>query len=51
MVTLGIDAFDWKDEITSWKKETKEDVIVDLTLEIDRISDSAIYKFLTDWSF
>ncbi len=48
---MGIDAFDWKDEITSWKKETKEDVIVDLTLEIDKNSDSAIYKFLTDLIF
>ncbi len=48
---MGIDAFDWKDEITSWKKESKEDVSVDLTLEIDKISDSAIYKFLTDLIF
>ena len=48
---VGFDAFDWKDEITSWKKESKEDINVDLTLEIDKISDSAIYKFFTDLIF
>lgn len=48
---VGFDAFDWKDEITSWKKDFKEDINVDLTLEIDKVSDSAIYKFFTDLIF
>lgn len=48
---LGFDTFDWKDEVTSWKKDTKEDVEIDLTLEIDKFGDSAIYKFFTDLIF
>lgn len=48
---MGVDTFDWKDEMTSWKKDSKEDVVIDLTLQIDKYSDSAIYKFLTDLIF
>lgn len=48
---LGFEGFDWKDEITSWKKETKEDISINITLEIHKDSDAAIYKFLTDLIF
>ena len=48
---LGFEGFDWKDEITSWKKDTKEDISINITLEIHKDSDAAIYKFLTDLIF
>lgn len=48
---LGLDAFDWKDEITSWKKDSKEDICIDLTLEIDKNGDSSIFKFFTEFIF
>lgn len=43
---LGLEGFDWKDEITSWKKDTKEDISINITLEIHKDCDAAIYKFL-----
>lgn len=48
---LGFDAFDWKNEVTSWKKDLKEDVSIDLILEIDKHKDSAIFKFFTNLIF
>lgn len=48
---LGLEGFDWKDEITSWKKDTKEDISINITLEIHKDRDAAIYKFLTDLIF
>jgi len=48
---LSIGAFNWNDEITSWKKDLKEDITIDITLEIDKKMDSAIHKFLTDLIF
>ncbi len=48
---LGMDAFDWKEDITGWKKEGKEDLTISLYIEIDKTLDSSIYKFLTDLIF
>ena len=48
---LGFEAFNWKDEVTSWKKEKNEDIQVNLTLELDKNSDSAIFKFFTSLIF
>ena len=48
---LGLEGFDWKDVITSWKKDTKEDISINITLEIHKDCDAAIYKFLTDLIF
>lgn len=48
---MGFDAFNWKDEVTSWKKEAEEDIQVNLTLELDKNSDSAIFKFFTNLIF
>ncbi len=31
--------FDWKDEITSWKKDSKEDIYVGIELEIHKDCD------------
>lgn len=48
---LGVDAFDWNEDVTSWKKGSKEDLTVSLYLEIDKELDSSIYRFLTDLIF
>lgn len=48
---FGIEGFDWNDDVTSWKKETKEDISLKLTIEIHKDSDAAIYRFLTDLIF
>ncbi len=40
---------DWKDEITSWKKDSKEDLFVCVELEIHKDCDSSIYKFFTEF--
>lgn len=47
-ITMGIGSFDWKDEITTWKMDQKNDISIDLIFEIDKQADSAIYKFITD---
>lgn len=47
----GYRGIDWKDDVTSWKKETKEDISLDITLEIHKESDAAIHKFLTNLIF
>lgn len=43
--------FDWKDEITSWKKDSKEDIYVGIELEIHKDCDSSIFKFFTEFIF
>lgn len=48
---FGVEGFDWNDDITSWKKETKENISLKLTIEIHKDSDAAIYRFLTDFIF
>ena len=48
---FSIDAFEWNDEVTSWKKETKADISINITLEINKNADAAIYKFLTNLIF
>lgn len=42
---------DWKDQITSWKKDSKEDVAISIELEIHRDGDSSIFKFFTEFIF
>ena len=42
---------DWKDEITSWKKDSKEDICVGIELEIHKDCDSSIFKFFTEFIF
>ena len=48
---FSIDAFEWNDEVTSWKKESKADISINITLEINKNADAAIYKFLTNLIF
>lgn len=48
---FGVEGFDWNDDITSWKKDTKENITLKLTIEIHKDSDAAIYRFLTDFIF
>lgn len=40
---------DWKDQITSWKKDSKEDVAISIELEIHKDGDSSIFKFFTEF--
>ncbi|MDR0768218.1 MAG: ATP-binding protein [Methanosarcinales archaeon] len=49
--SMSIGSFDWNDEITGWKRESKEDISIDLAFEIRKEIDSAIYKFITDLIF
>ena len=46
---LGISNFNRKDEITSWKTETKEDIVISATFEISNDTDTEIYKYITDF--
>ena len=48
---FGVESFDWADDVTSWKKETKEDIVINLAIEIHKEVDAAIYRFLTDLIF
>lgn len=48
---LGMEGFDWNDDVTNWKKAQKEDIRIELSIEINRDSDTAIYRFLTDFIF
>ena len=48
---FGIESNDWKNDITSWKIDRKEDILIEMSLEINRSSDAAIYKFLTSLIF
>ena len=46
---FGNSGMDWKDEVTSWKKDSKEDIYVCIDLEIHKDCDSSIYKFFTEF--
>lgn len=48
---FGNSGLDWKDEITSWKKDSKDDIFISIEIEIHRDSDSSIYKFFTELIF
>ena len=48
---FGMEGFDWNDDVTNWKKTSKEDIIIELSIEIYKESDAAIYRFLTDFIF
>lgn len=48
---FGMEGFDWNDNVTNWKKTSKEDIIIELSIEIHKESDAAIYRFLTDFIF
>ena len=48
---FGMEGFDWNDDVTNWKKTSKEDIIIELLIEIYKESDAAIYRFLTDFIF
>lgn len=48
---LSVDAFEWNDEVTSWKKESKAEIAINITLEVSKHADAAIYKFLTNLIF
>lgn len=46
---MGISGFNWKDEVTSWKAESKEDIIISATFEVGKETDTEIYKYITDF--
>ena len=48
---FSVDAFEWNDEVTSWKKESKAEIAINITLEVGKHADAAIYKFLTNLIF
>ena len=48
---FGMEGFDWNDDVTNWKKTSKEDISIELSIEIHKESDAAIYRFLTDFIF
>lgn len=48
---LGMDGLDWNDDITSWKKDNKEDIKIELSIQIHRDNDATIYRFLTEFIF
>lgn len=48
---LGVEGFDWNDDVTSWKKDSKEDISLNLEIEIHRDSDASIFRFFTDLIF
>lgn len=48
---FGVEGFDWNDDVTSWKKDAKEDISLKLIIEIHKDTDAAIYRFLTDLIF
>ena len=39
--------FNWKDEVTSWKSESKEDLSLAIEFKISKETDTEIYKYLT----
>ena len=39
--------FNWKDEVTSWKSESKEDISLAIEFKISKETDTEIYKYLT----
>ena len=46
---MGISDFDRKEEMTSWKTETKEDIKITALFEISSATDTEIYKYITDF--
>ena len=46
---MGISDFDRKEEMTSWKTETKEDIKISATFVISNETDTEIYKYITDF--
>ena len=48
---FGMEGFDWNDDVTNWKKTSKEDICIELSIEIHKETDAAIYRFLTDFIF
>ena len=46
---MGISDFDRKEEMTSWKTETKEDIKITALFEISNATDTEIYKYITDF--
>lgn len=46
---MGISNFNWKDEVTSWKSESKEDISLSIDFQINKEPDTEIYKYLTDF--
>lgn len=46
---MGISNFNRKDEITSWKTDTKEDIVMSATFEISNKTDTEIFKYITDF--
>lgn len=46
---MGISDFDRKEEMTSWKTETKEDIKINALFEISNATDTEIYKYITDF--
>lgn len=46
---MGISVFDRKEEMTSWKTETKEDIKITALFEISNATDTEIYKYITDF--
>ena len=48
---LGISNFNWKEEITSWKDDKKEDIKIEGLFEISKNADTEIHKFLTEMIF
>lgn len=48
---MGISSFNWKEEVTSWKIEKKEDIKFSAIFEIAKDTDTEIYKYLTEMIF
>lgn len=46
---MGISDFDRKEEMTSWKTETKEDIKITALFQISSATDTEIYKYITDF--
>ncbi|MBO4582353.1 MAG: AAA family ATPase [Bacteroidales bacterium] len=47
----GISNFNWKEEVTSWKIDKKEDIKITAVFEIIKDTDTEIYKYLTEMIF
>ena len=45
---MGISDFNRKEEMTGWKIETKEDIVLSATFEINRQTDTEMFKYITD---
>lgn len=45
---MGISDFNRKEEMTGWKIETKEDIVLSATFEINKRTDTEMFKYITD---